>query len=134
MLLGGLLDAPPRVIPLRIGNALDLIEAGDRVANMARIVERLLALLGERELVLVEAVALLFAEFGHWLCSFLPPSTHEKPSRSLHKKSPGASEGKETPGPGRGPKGGGRPARKIRRRGGASRPAPGRSTARAARD
>src|SRR4051812_50222012 len=65
VLVGRLLDSPPRIIALIVRHAFDLVEAGDRVAHVAGVVERLLALLRERELILVEAGALGFVEFGH---------------------------------------------------------------------
>jgi hypothetical protein len=67
MFVGGLLNPPPSRITFIVADAFDLVEAGDRVADVARIIERLLALLRKGELILVEIVALLFAEFGHAL-------------------------------------------------------------------
>src|SRR5580692_3657843 len=49
--LGGGQDPLPRLVPLRVAHALDLVEPGDRVAHVAGVGQRLLALLGERELV-----------------------------------------------------------------------------------
>src|SRR4051812_23153432 len=65
MLVGGRLDPAPGRVTLVVGYVFDLVEAGDRVAHVARVVERLLAFLRESELIFVEAVALLFLEFGH---------------------------------------------------------------------
>src|SRR6478672_1444248 len=65
MLVGGFLDSPPSRVALIVADSFDLVEARDRVAHVARIVQRLLALLRKRELIVVEAVTLLFAEFGH---------------------------------------------------------------------
>src|SRR5947209_1852894 len=67
VLLGGALDPAPSFVTFVVGDALDLVEPRDRVAHVAGIVERLLALLREGELILIEAVALLFTEFGHGL-------------------------------------------------------------------
>src|SRR4051812_21642624 len=65
VLLGGALDAAPRRVALVVADAFDLVEPGDRVAHMAGVVQRLLALLGKSELVLVQRVAMLGVEFGH---------------------------------------------------------------------
>src|SRR5262249_43582603 len=48
--LRGRLDALPGAVALRVAPPFDLIEAGDRVADVAGIGERFLALLREREL------------------------------------------------------------------------------------
>src|SRR4029079_3098360 len=63
--VGRLLDPPPRCVALVVAHALDLVEAGNRVAHVAGIVQRLLALFRKCELVLIESVTLLFAQFGH---------------------------------------------------------------------
>src|SRR5947209_383229 len=59
------LDVFPGFVALAVGDALDLIEAGDRVADVGRVLERLLALLGERKLTRVDGVAVLGVELGH---------------------------------------------------------------------
>src|SRR5437868_2706073 len=65
VLLRGALDAAPRRVALVVADAFDLVEPGDRVTHVAGVVERLLALLGKSELVLVELIAMLGVEFGH---------------------------------------------------------------------
>src|SRR5947209_9554194 len=80
VLVGGFLDPPPCRVALIVADAFDLVEAANRVADVAGVVERLLAFFGKGELVLVEAVALLFAEFCHGVAPFTS-STHQKPSR-----------------------------------------------------
>src|SRR5437763_11762171 len=57
--VGSPLDALPRRVALVIRDALELVETGDRITHMAGVIERLLALFGKRELIFVEAVALL---------------------------------------------------------------------------
>src|SRR5580693_4445696 len=49
--LGGGQDPLPRLIALGVAHALDLVEPGYRVAHVAGVGQRLLALVGERELV-----------------------------------------------------------------------------------
>src|ERR1700722_14208638 len=51
-------DALPGPVALRVAHALDLIKARDRVAHVPRVAQRLLALLRERELRVVQAVLL----------------------------------------------------------------------------
>src|SRR5438132_3258481 len=46
---GGRPDALPGLVPLGVGHALDLVEAGDGVADVGGVGERLLALVGEGE-------------------------------------------------------------------------------------
>ena len=58
---GGLLDSPPRSVALVVAHALDLVEASNRVAHVAGIVQRLLALFRKCELVLIQAITLLLA-------------------------------------------------------------------------
>src|SRR5689334_3126285 len=126
MLVRSPLDAGPGLVALAVADTLDLVEASDRVADMAGVVERLLALLGKGELVLVEAVALLVAEFSHQV--LLPPRTTSRRLSGDMKKSPdagrkgasggiGALVGGASEGQGRRPT--------ARRRGGRSRLAPG---------
>src|SRR4051794_31450077 len=79
MLVCGFLDAPPGGVALVVADAFDLVEAGDRVADVAGVVERFLALLGERELILVQAIALLFVELGHEASSL--PAVNERRAR-----------------------------------------------------
>ena len=57
-LLRRLDDALPCPISLRVGHVLDLIETRDRVANVTRVDDRLLPLLGEGEVLVVEPVPL----------------------------------------------------------------------------
>src|ERR1700716_918247 len=45
MLFRGRLDPPPGRLALAVAHALDLVEAGDRIANMTGVIEWLLALL-----------------------------------------------------------------------------------------
>ena len=73
MLVGGFLDPSPCLVALVVADAFDLVEPRDRVPHVPGVVERFLAVLGKGELVLVEAVALLFAEFGPYglLCRSL---------------------------------------------------------------
>jgi hypothetical protein len=49
VLFGRCLDPFPRPVPFGVTDAFDLIESGDRVANMRRVGERLLAFVRERE-------------------------------------------------------------------------------------
>src|SRR4051812_28154195 len=58
-------DPLPRCVALGVADAFDLVEPCDGVADMARILEWLLALLGKSESAPVEPVALLLAELGH---------------------------------------------------------------------
>ena len=66
-LLGGFLDVGKGLVAFGVGNVFDLIEAGDRVADVGGIVERLLALLGKGEGAFVQAVALVRRERGRGL-------------------------------------------------------------------
>jgi NitT/TauT family transport system permease protein len=64
--LGGRrLDALPRGVALVVGDALDLVEARDGVAHVARVLERLLSLLLEGELALGDVLAIVGVELGH---------------------------------------------------------------------
>ena len=56
-LLGGGLDPLPRRVAFGVGHVLDLIETRDRVADVARILDRLLALLGEGIFAVVDFIA-----------------------------------------------------------------------------
>src|SRR5207248_2978924 len=49
VLSGSRLDAPPGRLPLAVTDALDLVKAGDRVANVPCIVQRFLSLPWEGE-------------------------------------------------------------------------------------
>src|SRR4051794_29404237 len=90
MLLGGALYPAPGCIAFVVANAFHLIEAGDRVAHVAGVVERLLALLRKRELILVELVALGFAKFGHWILLPLPKRANRNACSKSSCLSPGA--------------------------------------------
>lgn len=59
--LGRSHDALPRPVALGVRDALDLVEAGDRVAHMAGVGQWPFALFGESELVLRQVVLLMFA-------------------------------------------------------------------------
>src|SRR5689334_14331490 len=56
--VGGLLDPLPRLRPFLVGHPFDLIEPGDRVADVASVDERLLALVGKGERLPREVVLL----------------------------------------------------------------------------
>src|SRR4051812_12648617 len=58
-------DALPRSIALGIGHALDLVEARDRVADVARILERLLALVRECKVLAGQVVTVVGLQSGH---------------------------------------------------------------------
>src|SRR6266566_1839104 len=58
----GLSDPPPRAVALGIRHAFDLVESGHRIAHVARVVDRLLALTRECEHLTWHAVATLRAE------------------------------------------------------------------------
>src|SRR5690242_12527094 len=58
-------DALPRRIALRVAHALDLVEAGDGIAHMRSILQRLLALVRKGELLAGQVVAILGLESGH---------------------------------------------------------------------
>src|SRR6202035_2448092 len=55
-------DPLPRLVALRIADPFDLVEAGDRVAHVPRVRQRLLALLGEGELLVRQFVLLRGAQ------------------------------------------------------------------------
>src|SRR5450432_3174116 len=81
-------DALPGRAALRVGDAFDLIEAGDGVADVGRVLDRLLALFGERELRVVDVVALLRGELAHGLSSREPNLEHRQspfPNRARHR-------------------------------------------------
>src|SRR4051812_36439228 len=61
-LLCRLANALPRRIALAVRDALNLIEPGDRVADVLRVLQRFLALLGKREGGIREPVLLRSAE------------------------------------------------------------------------
>jgi len=63
--LGSCLDALPGLVPFGIGDVLDPVEARDRVADAVCVLERLLALLGKRELPVRELVAIPSIQLGH---------------------------------------------------------------------
>src|SRR5438309_204909 len=56
------LDPLPGGVAVGVADVLDLVEPGDGVANVARVVDGLLALLGERELFLRHPVLLAGAD------------------------------------------------------------------------
>ena len=64
-LLGGSLDALPRRIALGLGDTVNLIETRDGIADMARVLERLLALSWKRKFPVAETIALFRSQFGH---------------------------------------------------------------------
>src|SRR5690349_4431869 len=70
MFVGSLLDASPGRVAFIIADALHLIETGNSIAHMRRVVDRLLALPGKGKFIAVDMVALFFAKFGHGM----PPS------------------------------------------------------------
>src|SRR4051812_22400083 len=59
------LDAFPRLVAFRVADVLHLVEAGDGIAHMGRVLERLLALLGKCELLGVNGTALICVELAH---------------------------------------------------------------------
>ena len=63
VLFRGAFDARPCLVTIIVGNPFDLIEAGHGVADVIGVVERLLTLLRDRELVLVDTIALGFGKF-----------------------------------------------------------------------
>src|SRR5712691_4730766 len=58
----GLSDPPPRAVALGIRHAFDLVESGHRIAHVARVVDRLLALTRECEHLTWHAVTTLRAK------------------------------------------------------------------------
>ena len=58
MFVGGFLDSPPRRVAFVIADPFNLVEPGNSIAYVTGVVDRFLALLGERELVAVDMVAL----------------------------------------------------------------------------
>src|SRR5258706_10638230 len=62
--LGCGLNPLPRLVPIGVANALDLVEAGDRVSHVSRVVQRLLPLLREGERRVTQIISLLC---GHTL-------------------------------------------------------------------
>src|SRR3954452_12600353 len=79
-------DPPPRSIALGVADSLHLVEAGDRVANVPRVVEGLLALLWKSELLSRHAVALALAKR---VCSGLPGGhAHKPPGVGLTQRGP----------------------------------------------
>jgi hypothetical protein len=73
-LLGGRLDALPRRIAFGIGHTVNLIEARNGIADMARVLEWLLALSGKRKFPGVETIALFRSQFGHGNVQFASDS------------------------------------------------------------
>jgi hypothetical protein len=53
-----------------IADALNLIEARDRIANVVGVIKRLLSLFREGELLLIESIAMFCVEFGHGRAPF----------------------------------------------------------------
>src|SRR5438067_1983745 len=64
-LLGRGADPRPGFVPLMIGHPLDLIEAGDRTAYVARVFQGFLALLRKRELAGRDVVAVFLIQLAH---------------------------------------------------------------------
>src|SRR5262245_35549896 len=56
MAFGGGEDPLPRPVPLSVADAFNLVEAGDRVAHMPGVGQRLLALVGEGEVLVRQPV------------------------------------------------------------------------------
>jgi hypothetical protein len=82
-LVGSLLDAVPRLVLFLLADALDLVKAGDRIADVAGVLERFLALLRDGEGALGQIVTLFFVEFGHsWSPSV--ETTNRSGSRSMN--------------------------------------------------
>src|SRR5689334_12433297 len=79
VLVGRLLDPTPRRVAFIVADALHLVEAGDRVAHVARVVDRLLALLRKGIFVAVDMIALFFAEFAHRTTPFAPGTRGPRP-------------------------------------------------------
>ncbi len=68
-LFGGGFDVSEGLVAFGVSDIFDLVEAGDGVADVGGVVERLLALIGEGEGVLAETVALVGGESsGGLLC------------------------------------------------------------------
>src|SRR5258706_5215649 len=67
-------NAPPGGIALSVRNALNLVESRHRVANVARVGDRLLALLRESEALGRKPVLLARRQcFPLFSCQFIPP-------------------------------------------------------------
>jgi len=58
-------DSFPGFIPLRIGHALNLVEAGDCIAHMGRVVKGFFFLVRKCEFLRGDLFALFFVEFAH---------------------------------------------------------------------
>lgn len=63
MFLGSCLDSFPRLITFRIRHTLDLIEAGDCIADMGCIVDRLFFFLRKCEMFLSDMIAAISGDF-----------------------------------------------------------------------
>jgi len=72
-------DAPPRRIALSVGDTLDLVESRHRVAYVAGVGDRFLALLRESEALGRQPVLLARAQYlPFFRCQFIPPeSAHD---------------------------------------------------------
>src|SRR5205085_11532313 len=70
VLLCGVLDPVPRLVPLRVADALDLVEPSDRRADMIGIFDRLLALSRKGEFPPAQLVSILRRQSAHhqFLC------------------------------------------------------------------
>src|SRR5262249_39979115 len=92
------LDVRPGLVAIRVADVLHLVEAGERVADVARVGERLLALLGERERRVGQVVALAARELAV-RCVGLPGGRgHAVTSGRWRSAGPlPASPGRETP-------------------------------------
>jgi len=55
-------DSPPGCVALGVADALDLVETGDGVAHVPRVVEGLFALFGKRETLSGHPIALTLAQ------------------------------------------------------------------------
>jgi hypothetical protein len=67
VLLRGGLDALPRRVALGVADVFHLVEARDRIAYVAGVFQRLLALLFESVLVRGQVVAVVLVELAHRL-------------------------------------------------------------------
>ena len=92
--LRGALDPAPRRVALVIADALDLVEARDRVADMAGVVSGSLRSFGNANWSLVDMIALFFAEFGHEIAPSDPINASRRTAFAFLMFEPPRREGK----------------------------------------
>src|ERR1022692_886765 len=59
------LDACPGGVAFRVGHPLHLLETGDCVAHVSRVMDGFFAFLGEREVFIGDMIAASFSDLGH---------------------------------------------------------------------